>query len=790
MTLPLSLPPRARLRAAIAAAAFCCVVLTSGAASAQVNWKRVGTVSTLTNGQLCKTDGTNVICDSTTPSISASNFVGIGSTAPVVSVDDSQNPDAIALPGGSNAQRPTGAALVNGEIRYNNTGTGAVEAYYNGAWNALVTSATAGTSTPAAGSTGYVQFNSGGDLAASSNFFWDNTHGRVGIGTTAPTAPLHVFKSGVTAPSVATLSGDGQYSGTPQLLLTGAANANQTLAIGYNTTSDYSFIQSTKQSVANEPLALNPSGGNVGIGTTIPSMLLDVYTPSTSASAAYVKFEGGAASTGNIQITQGGGQTVGEIAEFYTTNVNPRWALGRDLLASGQAGIGFAVKAGNGLSNFIGTDANSNLGFYAGSTSNEFLTIQQTTGNVGIGTTSPSYLLHAYTNSAWGNGDVMVIQNASGTSGARVAAINSSGNGAYVSSFGPSFGNGLSGLAALSGDAGVIIYSDSNSTTGGSHDITFSAGGYQNNTMVVSHTGNIGIGTANPSSALHIYGSNAVLSLTNGNFNVGNFTNPNTAAGQTGANYINNFNNYTGLYMRRSGTGTGDYLAVEDSNLNPIFYVKGTGNVGIGTTSPSQLLSVGNTNQFTVTSGGALTAQSATIESSSVVPVVVSGSGSPSPNGTYGYVGIYNNVPYYQNGSWYIYKDATYNDWRISQTLGSTGGNQWWATGGSTAPLVSGWTVQNYSGSVTTSAGTAESTVIDGSGDITAGGVLTVQGSGNSSFAGNVAVGTASIPTGVTADVNGPVKVAGTGSEPCTAAQVGAIRYNPTGQYFELCSYP
>jgi hypothetical protein len=55
---------------------------------------------------------------------------------------------------------------------------------------------------------------------------------------------------------------------------------------------------------------------------------------------------------------------------------------------------------------------------------------------------------------------------------------------------------------------------------------------------------------------------------------------------------------------------------------------------------------------------------------------------------------------------------------------------------------------------------------------------------------GNVGVGTATVPTGVTANINGPVKVAGTGSEPCTAAQVGSMRYNPTGQYMEICTYP
>lgn len=64
-----------------AVAVFCCVTLTNGAATAQVSWKHIGTVTTLTNGQLCKTDGTQIICDTTTPTI-ASGLVGIGTTLP------------------------------------------------------------------------------------------------------------------------------------------------------------------------------------------------------------------------------------------------------------------------------------------------------------------------------------------------------------------------------------------------------------------------------------------------------------------------------------------------------------------------------------------------------------------------------------------------------------------------------------------------------------------------------------------------------------------------------------
>jgi len=54
-------------------------------------------------------------------------------------------------------------------------------------------------------------------------------------------------------------------------------------------------------------------------------------------------------------------------------------------------------------------------------------------------------------------------------------------------------------------------------------------------------------------------------------------------------------------------------LVVASSSGSTLLTVLQNGNVGIGTTSPSQSLTVGNNNQFTVTSGGALTAVSGAI---------------------------------------------------------------------------------------------------------------------------------------------------------------------------------
>jgi hypothetical protein len=68
--------------------------------------------------------------------------------------------------------------------------------------------------------------------------------------------------------------------------------------------------------------------------------------------------------------------------------------------------------------------------------------------------------------------------------------------------------------------------------------------------------------------------------------------------------YVNSsgaLNNNT--YYYGPGISNGAATAIVGTNSNGVII---TGNVGIGTTSPSQLLTVGNNNQFTVTSGGAV----------------------------------------------------------------------------------------------------------------------------------------------------------------------------------------
>lgn len=58
--------------------------------------------------------------------------------------------------------------------------------FYIGGTRYAIKDSTGGGGGSAAGSTGYVQFNTSGAFAADSSLFWDNTNKRLGIGTTTP----------------------------------------------------------------------------------------------------------------------------------------------------------------------------------------------------------------------------------------------------------------------------------------------------------------------------------------------------------------------------------------------------------------------------------------------------------------------------------------------------------------------------------------------------------------------------------------------------------------------------
>src|SRR5205823_5461 len=71
--------------------------------------------------------------------------------------------------------------------------------------------------------------------------------------------------------------------GTAQLAIQGLTVPGKKLLLGYDTNGNgFGFIKAGNQGVTWTPLALQPNGGNVGIGTTTPESNLTVSVPFSS----------------------------------------------------------------------------------------------------------------------------------------------------------------------------------------------------------------------------------------------------------------------------------------------------------------------------------------------------------------------------------------------------------------------------------------------------------------------------------------------------------------------------
>jgi hypothetical protein len=175
-----------------------------------------------------------------------------------------------------------------------------------------------------------------------------------------------------------TIQADWDRSATnnSQLYIRGNSNTNKQLRIGYDTTGNVGYIQALTSGTSTDNLLINPSGGNVGIGTTdTQNFRLAVDGPN---------------------VTQGDANTTIRIFDTTSATTNTGGGISFGGYFDGTSSVA------NTLSYIKGGKENSTAGNFAAYLSfgtrvnngNPTERMRITSGgNVGIGSTSPSYIL-------------------------------------------------------------------------------------------------------------------------------------------------------------------------------------------------------------------------------------------------------------------------------------------------------------------------------------------------------------------------------------------------------------
>ena len=392
---------------------------------------------------------------------------------------------------------------------------------------------------------GDLGFHNSATAAASVTF---NDSGNVGIGTDSPASNLHI-KTSV----------DNSLS--QGLVIERSANTDRGY-INYNGGA-FQFRSTVGDPIVfgetdSEHLRVAPDG-NVGIGTTSPTNALTVNSGTTNTVASFTSTDAGA----GIQLTDSTGSS-----KLETSGANLRVSVDDDnavansaiqfrvdgstkatINSSGNVGIG-TVSPQKALNVFA--DNTAPVRFERNTSDGQVIQIYKDgspvssigTNSIGIGTSSPSSLLHVNNTADSANG--IIIQNSSASGSAD----------SYVQ-FKTSSADVIMGIDAT----GTDVFKISNSTALGTSDV-----------LTIDSSGNVGIGTTSPSAPLHVVGNSYV---------------------QSGTLFTDAITAFSGSSLNINA-GSSHFSAIV--NASERMRIDSSGNVGIGTTSPSKQLTVSGDN--------------------------------------------------------------------------------------------------------------------------------------------------------------------------------------------------
>ena len=409
--------------------------------------------------------------------------------------------------------------------------------------------------------------------------------GNVGIGTTAPSKALdvagdlsatHISTGTLQAPSGITV---GNINFTGSLYQNGAAylGSQWTTTSGNVSYTSGSVVATNVEATSVSTGTLQaPDGITVG-GATVTKAVNVLSTANATAvgSGGSLTVLGGAAVSSDLIV--GGAVTAANLAvsgnlsvagTLTTVNMTTTNLIDTNITAGSANITNATISSAHVTSNLIAIGNSNTLG-----------NLFTTGGNVGIGISVPSYTLDV-------NGNAKINNNLMFSS----ASNNNLGINFPNTGYGIHWGNGFSRIyddsqLRICTDDNMHFYTGSNTTSPGTER------------MIIKDNGNVGIGTSSPDATLDV---NGVIKMKRITINPGdNFIYQNGTVGHY--SLVWNGNDSQG-----SAYGEAAYLAgyggVKFFTVGrPRMSIGPTGNVGIGTESPSYLLHVvGTANDYSI----------------------------------------------------------------------------------------------------------------------------------------------------------------------------------------------